>query len=362
MLERPLITTIIPTYKRPQLLKKAIKSVLNQTYKNLQVCVYDNASGDETKEIVDELASIDSRVKYFCHKENVGSIKNFEFGYNAVNTPYFSFLSDDDFLFPQFYEIGMKMLAKYPEAGFFVGKTIIVDLNEKFINSNIHGVLDGYYLPEESIKTFIGDNILSWTSVLFNSEKAKKMGNLDIFEKKQCILDGFYLFRMLCSYPIIFSNEICAAFRDHSSNLSSNNSAEDMFAEFINFFEKLEKTSLVTKDAKNYALSKFFESFKNYKYEQIKFSIKNKQFDNLEKDLAFFAAFFNDPKALEKLKFFFKLRKNYFFWPIARVLKNMANILIFFVKRVFFAKCFKSYRDERLQIIQLKELNKTLNH
>ncbi len=45
---RPLITTVIPTYRRPKLLQRAIKSVLNQTYPHFQVCVYDNASGDET--------------------------------------------------------------------------------------------------------------------------------------------------------------------------------------------------------------------------------------------------------------------------------------------------------------------------
>jgi glycosyltransferase involved in cell wall biosynthesis len=53
---KPLITTIIPTYRRPKLLRRAIKSVLNQTYLHFQVCVYDNASGDETAEVVSELA------------------------------------------------------------------------------------------------------------------------------------------------------------------------------------------------------------------------------------------------------------------------------------------------------------------
>lgn len=44
----PIITAVIPTYRRPRLLRRAIKSVLAQTYPHFQVCVYDNASGDET--------------------------------------------------------------------------------------------------------------------------------------------------------------------------------------------------------------------------------------------------------------------------------------------------------------------------
>ncbi len=57
------ITTVIPTYRRPKLLKRAILSVLRQSYKDLQVHVYDNASDDTTEQVVADLASADSRVK-----------------------------------------------------------------------------------------------------------------------------------------------------------------------------------------------------------------------------------------------------------------------------------------------------------
>ena len=63
----PLITTIIPTYRRPKLLQRAIRSVLNQTYPHFQVCIYDNASGDDTAAVVAEIAKGDPRVKYHCH-------------------------------------------------------------------------------------------------------------------------------------------------------------------------------------------------------------------------------------------------------------------------------------------------------
>ena len=41
---RPLITTVIPTYRRPHMLQRAIRSVLDQTYPHFKICVYDNAS------------------------------------------------------------------------------------------------------------------------------------------------------------------------------------------------------------------------------------------------------------------------------------------------------------------------------
>jgi len=69
---KPLITTIIPTYQRPKLLRRAIKSGLNQNYPHFQVCVYDNASGDETETVVREFTAKDSRIQYFRQEKNKG--------------------------------------------------------------------------------------------------------------------------------------------------------------------------------------------------------------------------------------------------------------------------------------------------
>src|SRR4051794_28458036 len=87
--EAPLITAIIPTYRRPLLLRRAIRSVLDQTYPNLLVCVYDNASGDETASVVRALAREDPRVRYHCHPENIGMSANFAYAMERVETPYF---------------------------------------------------------------------------------------------------------------------------------------------------------------------------------------------------------------------------------------------------------------------------------
>ena len=112
----PLITTIIPTYRRPRLLERAIRSVLRQTYPNFEVHVYDNASGDKTRQIVNELSLQDSRVKYYCHEKNIGAGNNFQYALSKVDTRYFSFLSDDDYLLPDFYKATLSEFEKYPSA------------------------------------------------------------------------------------------------------------------------------------------------------------------------------------------------------------------------------------------------------
>ena len=85
--EKPLISVIIPTFRRPQLLKRAIDSVLAQTYPHFQICIYDDASKDETCQIIEQYR--DERITYHAHLENIGLNNNYNYGLDRVNTPLF---------------------------------------------------------------------------------------------------------------------------------------------------------------------------------------------------------------------------------------------------------------------------------
>ena len=85
------VTTIIPTKCRPLLLKRAIESVVTQTYPRLRLAIYDNASGDETPDIVRSFANQDPRIHLYTHPQAVSSGENFQFGLQQVTTPFFSF-------------------------------------------------------------------------------------------------------------------------------------------------------------------------------------------------------------------------------------------------------------------------------
>ncbi|TKZ30921.1 glycosyltransferase family 2 protein, partial [Brachyspira catarrhinii] len=60
----PLVSVLIPTYNRKLLLKRALDSVLNQTYKNIEIYVTDNASTDGTLEFIQEYLINDKRIIY----------------------------------------------------------------------------------------------------------------------------------------------------------------------------------------------------------------------------------------------------------------------------------------------------------
>src|SRR5438128_12682354 len=118
------VTALIPTFRRPAYLRRAMLSVLMQTYDNLQISIFDNASGDSTEEVVNKLRINDTRIVYHRHENNIGSIQNFKFAFKSVDTPYFSILSDDDFLAKDFYENAINILDSHPEIGFVILNTL----------------------------------------------------------------------------------------------------------------------------------------------------------------------------------------------------------------------------------------------
>lgn len=201
-MSKPMITTIIPTYRRPQLLKRAIKSVLNQTYPDFQVCVYDNASGDETAEVVSEFAKADSRVKYFCHSENIGAGENFLYGMKQVNTEFFSFLSDDDILLPEFYERAIKTIHNYPSAMFVATRVIRITDRDNSIIGNPDYFPSGFYKPPEGFNMMIKYTPPIWTGILFQSYVIEKLGFIDL--NVGLPGDFEYEYRIASYFPYIF--------------------------------------------------------------------------------------------------------------------------------------------------------------
>jgi len=174
---KPLITTIIPTYRRPQLLQRAIRSVLAQTYPHFQVCVYDNASGDETAAVVRTLAGADHRVKYYCHTENIGAFKNFVFALERLDTRFFSILSDDDILLPSMYKLALSNLEKFPEAMISVALTIGVDNGGRVRFVATSGRNAGLHTPPEGMLSMleVGQAPI-WTGMVSAEKFSRKSG------------------------------------------------------------------------------------------------------------------------------------------------------------------------------------------
>lgn len=234
----PSVTTIIPTFRRPALLARAIRSVLAQSYRGLQVLVCDNASGDETRQVVSSLAGENYRVSYYCQRENIGFVRNFNFGLSKVTTPYFSLLSDDDMLLPDFYATATRALERYPSSLIFAGMTREIFEGQAESRRIMPTVREGYYPRAQGFFALFEREATPrlWTGMLFRRELLSSVSCLDEALKTQH--DHDFVMRACLRFPILVNNQICAHYYHHQGSIHVNTPATQEWEGWIQILRK----------------------------------------------------------------------------------------------------------------------------
>ena len=100
---KPLISVIIPIYKAEKYLDRCVKSIVNQTYCNLEIILVDDGSPDRCPAICDEWEKVDNRIQVI-HKENEGVSMARNTGLTYADGEFISFIDADDWVAPEFIE------------------------------------------------------------------------------------------------------------------------------------------------------------------------------------------------------------------------------------------------------------------
>ncbi len=97
---QPLVSIITPCYNGEEFISKTIESVLNQSYQNFEMIVIDNASTDESHNIVDRYTKKDGRIKQYKIDINIGGANAWKLGVEKSKGEYVAFLDADDVWHP----------------------------------------------------------------------------------------------------------------------------------------------------------------------------------------------------------------------------------------------------------------------
>ena len=121
----PLISVIVPIYKVENYLDECIQSIINQTYKNLEIILVDDGSPDRCPAICDKYAEIDHRV-VVIHKQNGGVCSARNAALSIAKGDYIGFVDGDDYIDSSMYEALMNACA-YSGAGLAYSNFLFVD-------------------------------------------------------------------------------------------------------------------------------------------------------------------------------------------------------------------------------------------
>lgn len=136
MITQPLISVIMSAYNAEKYIQEAVESILQQTYKNIELIIFDDCSQDKTAEILFFLAQKDARIKIITRNENhglKGFIKNLNDGIEIANGKYIARMDADDYSMPDRFEKQVHFLESHPEISMIGAQINLIDEKNEFI-------------------------------------------------------------------------------------------------------------------------------------------------------------------------------------------------------------------------------------
>lgn len=223
----PKISVIVPVYDCEKYIKKCVDSILNQTFKDLEIILIDDGSTDKSGKICDELKLKDGRIKVI-HQENKGVSSARNEGLKIANGEYISFVDGDDYLSEDMYEFLYDNLKK---SGADISVCGIVncflkaDGSEKRVRQfsfNGSGLLSGKEAMSEALK-----------SRIFSVNPVNKLFSANIFKGEKfpegkTSEDAFLVPKILLkAKKVFYSSETKYYYVRHESSITTSDFAHN---------------------------------------------------------------------------------------------------------------------------------------
>jgi O-antigen biosynthesis protein len=191
----PLVTIVITSYNYGKYVADAISSALAQTYRNIEVLVLDNASTDNSLEVIRSFS--DERLRVIARTENVGIQRNHNDAILEARGDYVVFLSADDMLMPTLVEDVLDYRRVHPDIDIVYASVCIVNKDltiAEYFDHQQFDAADSYMGRNEFANLLTRDSCMYLPTVLFPREIFNELGLLD--ETLTVILDYEYDIRM----------------------------------------------------------------------------------------------------------------------------------------------------------------------
>jgi len=141
--DNPELSVCIATYNYGRFLRQCIDSILNQSFTDFELIVCDNASSDDTNDIIQSYS--DKRIRYYRHEANIGPQANFNHAIKLARGRYIRLMCADDVLLPDVLEDQISILENHPEVGVvscdFITTDEFLAVEEEV--QQLHGIVNG---------------------------------------------------------------------------------------------------------------------------------------------------------------------------------------------------------------------------
>lgn len=247
-----LISVIVPVYNAEQYIDRCIKSIQNNTYKNIEIILVNDGSNDNSGKICDKYAKEDDRI-VVIHKKNAGTAAARNDALDIAKGEYIAFCDNDDYISPFFYEYMLKAI-KADDADVVVCE--MTRENDKLLyNQETNYICEAVNKHDFILGTYTGD----WTR---NTAPWNKMYKKQLFDKIRFPAgkgyeDAYTTYRLLFqANKIIYINQVMYCWYMNTESYSSlkDNPMKLFFREEAIRLQTIAYNDETYKDVKNAAI------------------------------------------------------------------------------------------------------------
>lgn len=233
----PSVSIIVPTHNCVEYLGQAVRSVMHQTYSDLEVIVIDDGSNDATEDLMKELSGEDDRIRYVKCKHSKGAAAARNLGLHQASGEFISFLDCDDIYDPKKLECLIDVLKNHPNIG-------VVFCNLALFKDSTNNICGYYPNAEDFIRNAalylesVDDTLYFCNKYFYNymSVHETAISTLSIIFRKS-LLDDFsiyfpenyvigedidFWFRLVRKTDVAYINKILAFYRVRQGSITSN--------------------------------------------------------------------------------------------------------------------------------------------
>lgn len=207
----PLVSIALCSYNGEKYIAKQLTSIINQTYKNLEIIVVDDKSNDLTVSIIESFCSYDPRIKLFVNEKNIGFNRNFEQAIGLCSGDFISISDQDDIWLPKKIETLIESLG---DKGMVFSNSLFIDENDVSLNTFL---IDQDRKKEtyESYRNILLSNFVTGHTILFR----KEMLAFFLPFPPNIFYDWWMGFVMLYEKQLVYCPIVLTHYRIHKSSV-----------------------------------------------------------------------------------------------------------------------------------------------
>jgi glycosyltransferase involved in cell wall biosynthesis len=213
------ISVTIPTFNRAHLIGPTIESVLSQSYHDWDLLVVDDASADDTAEVVSQYSQTDERIRFIQNDKNLGLTRNWNKCIYEARGPYVQVLLSDDLMDDSYLARVAEIFQAHPGIGFIAASCRYIDSSGSVIGEGSD--TPARLLPpgDEAVESLLDNGYPHVSSIVMRKACLEEIGTFreDIWHGPDVEMDA----RLAARFGFYHCGQVFTSFRRHGSNMGA---------------------------------------------------------------------------------------------------------------------------------------------